>query len=171
MSIQTVLARLMNDGVLHVLQSEFLGEETPRVFYYTTEVSEVIEGINDASRDRQLFRRAKALFDDFIEMGEVTLALDPYNKRKTAIIAQVDSETSGMFDFRVTDPRPGLRVLGYFSEPDTFVALTYDYRENFDDAWPEKIDECKAAWRALFGDCEPFKGESNEYVTQCCTLV
>lgn len=130
-----------------------------------------MNGVDNISRDGMLFVRAKASFDAFIELGTITMASDPHNKKSTSIMAPVDSLESGVFDFRVTDPKPGLRILGCFSAPDEFVALTYDYRENFDGHWPEQVDRCQAEWKRLFGNIEPFKGKINEYVTHNCKIV
>jgi hypothetical protein len=108
MSIQDEIANHIDGERLFVLRSDFWGEETPRTFIFSMEVKEVIDGVGDQSQDRMLFTRAKATFDAFIELSAVTLAPDPFDKSATAIIAQVDSAHSGLFDFRITDPKPGL---------------------------------------------------------------
>jgi hypothetical protein len=106
------------------------------------------------------------LLDDFIEGGFVTIAENPFNKQSTAIMARVDPVEYEIFQFRCLDPNPGIRILGCFSEADTFVALTWDYRENFNDAWSEHVEECRARWQGLFGETPPHKGESlNDYVS------
>lgn len=72
-----------------------------------------------------------------------------------------------VFDIRCTDPKPGIRVFGRFIELDTFVALTWDYRENlngrdFDDA----VARCIREWQRLFPREHLFAGRSlNEYLT------
>jgi hypothetical protein len=61
-------------------------------------------------------------------------------------------------------------VFGRFSEPDTFIGLTWNYREILD--WNEEVHGCKEEWNKLFPHIPPFVGKAlNEYVTYNATAV
>jgi hypothetical protein len=84
------------------------------------------------------------------------------------MLARVAPVSVEIWDIRVIAPNPGIRALGGFSKLDTFVALTWDYRENLDGRglWNEEIDRCQKAWRDLFGATKPLKGKSlHDYLT------
>lgn len=79
-------------------------------------------------------------------------------------MARVHPVSEEVWDFRCFDPKPGIRAFGHFAEKDTFVALTWDFRENVD--WAGEVSGCIEAWRALFGDLPPFKGTNlNDYLS------
>jgi hypothetical protein len=106
----------------------------------------------------------RALLDGFTEGDWITVAENPFNKDALAILARVHPIEDEVWSFRCLDPRPGVRALGRFSEPNTFVALTWNYREIVD--WAPEIESCKATWESLFGQLAPFKGRTiNEYIT------
>jgi hypothetical protein len=66
------------------------------------------------------------------------------------------------------DPNPGIRALGFFAEVDTFVALTWNYRENIEGAsgWINEVTSCITKWQELFGTLSPHKGNTiNDYVS------
>lgn len=172
MSIQDVINLL--DGVsLRCVQSAFFGEETPRYAYITHEVAELIWNSGDG-RDADLGNNARGLIDDFVEGGEITMSLDPYDKEAWCIMSRVDtsrldpvSREYDIWELRCLDPRPGVRILGGFAEKDVFIALTWDYRQNFDNEWPKKIGECITEWRNLFENIKPFKGaKPSEYISE-----
>jgi hypothetical protein len=151
---------------LFCLFSEFESDETPRTVFVSREVADLVLGDWDDSPLGTRHARAKAVLDDFLVGGFVTIAENPFDKSTTAMLARVAPVEDEIFQFRCLDPVPGIRILGCFSELDTFVALTWDYRENFGDEWPERVNECRAKWKELFGDTPPFKGKNlNEYVS------
>ncbi len=67
-----------------------------------------------------------------------------------------------------------MRLLGCFVEPNCFVGLAWDYRENLneDDAWDDLVRECQLAWRDLFPGFAPHKGSDiNDYVSSNVEVV
>ncbi len=154
---------------LFVLLSEFGGEETPRTIYYSIEVREIIEGATSSGKNKMRFSSAKAVMDAFIELGEILFGLDPHNKSAHARMARTDPVSEGVVDFRVLDPSPGIRVFGCFSEPDTFIALTWRFREEMDSSgeFDAEIARCKDKWRQLFPTAAPHIGtKAYDYVTE-----
>ena len=171
MSRQAVVKRLLNREFF-CLTSELLGEEVPRTIFYSIEVGEVVDGASSTGIDATRFAKAKAVMDDFIEFGHITVGMDPFDKDSNAIMARVDPTDYEIFDLRAISPQPGIRILGCFMGPDEFIMLTWDFRENFEDHWPEQVERCRAEWERLFPGLEPHKGAHlNDYITQNASAV
>ena len=147
------------------------GEETPRTVFVSKELGQAVVPQTRgwaATRDGRLFAHARGVLDAFTEGDFITMALDPFDKDARAIIARVDPIGDGVCDFRCLDPKPGIRIFGCFSEPDTFIALTWDYRENLENGarWASEVERCKKDWTKLFGTLRPLIGKTvNEYVS------
>jgi hypothetical protein len=106
----------------------------------------------------------RAVLDGFTEGDAITVAENPSDKDARAILARVDPVQDEVWDFRCLDPRPGIRAFGRFSEPNTFIALTWNYREVID--WSAEVERCKSEWTKLFRDIQPFRGNAvDEYIT------
>ena len=117
--------------------------------------------------DRRL-AQMRGYLDAFTEGRRLTVAGDPYKKPKATNLARIDPIADEVFDFRCVDPKPGIRVLGYFAAYDLFIALTWNCRENLQDdkAWRDEIERCKAAWRRLFHSFPPHSGDTiNAYLS------
>jgi hypothetical protein len=151
---------------LHQLESEFCGHETARTIFATKDVLDAISPPFSDDRDGEMHAEFKATIDAFLEGNEITVAEDPYDKPADTMLARVDPVEAGVWDLRIFAPRPGIRCLGCFWHCDVFVALVWDYRENFDGDWPEYIQECLSAWRRLFGDRQPVSGGLDEHLTE-----
>jgi hypothetical protein len=150
MSIREVI--LAADGhALWCIESEFLGEDAPRNVWVNAEVHELLEGGGETQRDRNRIANAKALLDSFVEGDFITIGLNPLDKSSSCLLARTHPAELEIFSFRCLDPSPGIRILGAFSEPDVFICLHWDFRENFDENWDEKIALCIQEWNALFG--------------------
>jgi hypothetical protein len=120
----------------------------------------------DLEGDRRVeFRQT---LDSFLEGGEFSVAENPYAKPSNVMLARVDPVTSEIWDIRSIAPTPGIRCLGVFVDKDTFVALTWNYRENLEEPgeWEAEINRFTSDWRELFGDVEPYKGDClDDYLT------
>ena len=106
---------------------------------------------------------------DAFTAGDVfSVSEDPFRKHGNAMLARVDPVSDEVWDFRSTDPRPGIRCFGAFGGKDFFIALTWDYRENLDEPsdWVDEIENCKRKWSELFGALPRFRGDSlDEYIS------
>lgn len=81
-----------------------------------------------------------------------------------------------IFDFRVRDPYPGLRVFGCFAKPDTFVATNWERRDRLPSITPGQLDSeewekerkiCLARWCQLASPYEPHTGNTiHDYITK-----
>lgn len=149
------------------------GVEAARTLFVSAEVLEIFEDQSD-TRDGVRRAEAAALLEAFVEGAYITLGEDPFDKQANAIMARVHPVNLEIFDFRCLDPTPGIRILGCFKEKDTFIALTWDYRENFETAadWEEQVQRCQNAWSELFADEAPHSGDKiDAYLSFNCKSV
>lgn len=166
MSIRREIARLVAGHQLFCLKSRFTGEETVRTLFVSQEVLDAVEPPPYA-KDQFGYRQSefREFLDAFLEGGHLSVAEDPDLKPSYAMLARVKPPKDQFWDFRVTAPVPGIRAFGGFAEFDTFVLLTWEYREdipNFDAA----VQRCKVTWHQLFGSATPFLGNHlNEYLS------
>lgn len=97
-------------------------------------------------------------FESFVSGDPISVARNP-RKAKTAYMSQLEKSFERTWDIRSREPAPGIRVLGRFSEKDTFIALHWDLRKNLDEygspAWNAAISHCKHNWRRLLHPYEP----------------
>ncbi len=143
-------------------------EDTMREVFVSDEVHEV--ATPPWPENYEGLRRSgfRGELDAFTQGDEFSVAEDPFIKPGFAMLARVHPVSDEIWDIRSTDPNPGIRSLGAFGGKNLFLALTWDYRENFDipGHWKAEIGRCKAKWNELFGPISRFKGASlDEYIS------
>jgi len=83
-------------------------------------------------------------------------------------MARVAPVEDDFFDFRITSPFPQIRAFGGFSEWNSFVIVTWNYRDAIGDDFDSEVTRCKTEWQKLFGKTPPFKGKNlDEYLSNC----
>jgi hypothetical protein len=153
---------------LFCLESEFRRDDSPRAVFVSAEVMEIVNGPPWSGNDGRRYARLRALLDSFTAGDFITVAENPRDKDARAILARVDPIAAEVWDFRCLDPHPGIRAFGRFSEMDTFVVLSWNFRENLMTAedWAEEIRFCHEEWTKLFGMLPPHQGTSiNGYLS------
>lgn len=146
------------------------GEYAMREMIVSKEVSEAVTP--PWPENYEALRRSgfRGELDAFTQGDEFSVAEDPFKKPGHTMLARVHPVSDEIWDVRSTDPNPGIRGLGAFGGKDFFIALTWNYRENFKDEdadyWTDEIERCKAKWSELFGSVPRFKGASlDEYIS------
>ena len=147
-----------------------------RAIFVSEEVAAIVLGPWEDSRTALRFARLRAQLDAFTENGLISVALDPYDKAKSAFLALVDPVSDGVWDIRSVDPSPSIRVLGCFAETDVFISLVWSYRKCLggpgSKEWRDFRERGKAAWRNLFPTYRALTtGNVNEYISQNIYLV
>lgn len=120
------------------------------------------------NRTGERLGRLRGTLDRFTNNDRVAIALQPKNKPPATFLARLTPVTNEVWDIRSTDPRPGIRVLGRFSERDTFVALVWDFHENVIGRadWTHFGERCLQCWNNLFATLPPHQGTSaNDYLS------
>ena len=167
MSIIIILDELLSAERLSILPSLFTGYDTARVMIVSPDIVGTVAPPFADTFDGRRLGEFRAWLDNFSEGGEISVAENPFEKPPSAMLARVEPTGNEMWSIRVTDPEntPGIRGFGGFSGLNSFVAVTWEYRESIDDFDAAVIDAI-AAWHDLFGIEEPFTGRNlNEYLT------
>jgi hypothetical protein len=163
MSIRDEITRLVADRKLHCLESALTGEETVRTLFVSQEIIDGLEQPYPSAKAHRL-TEFREFLDAFLEGGLISVAEDPDLKPEYAMLARVHPVDEEFWDFRITAPKPGIRALGAFSEFDTFVLLTWEYREAIP-SFNAEVERCKAEWREMFTE-RPYRGANlNAYLS------
>jgi len=143
------------------------GEEACRTVFVSREIRDIVMVPQDRSRDARRHAALRALLDAFTIGTEITIAENPHDKDRCAMLARIEPVSAEVWDFRCLDPKPGIRAFGRFSEPDIFVALTWNYRENIHpNNWAHEVTRCQDEWQRLVGYNSPHHGNTiNAYLT------
>lgn len=156
---------------LSYLPSRGGGDEHPRLVIVSPEVLEIVVPPWPQNHEARRHAALRGLLDGFTEGDRFSVAEDPFNKPPWAMLARVHPVGAEIWDIRSCDPRPGIRAFGRFSATNTFVALTWDYRENLEDKgpddayWAAQVNQCQTAWTQFFGALPPHKGNDlNDYL-------
>jgi hypothetical protein len=122
--------------------------------------------------------RLRGDLEHLITAENITVCWDPFKARNEQI-GRLNPIGDLVWDLRLQDPKPGLRVFFRFAEKDVFVALTCAPRSasvswlrsvpllgRESRQWRRAIVGCKAQWRLLFPAHEPVSGDSiDAYLT------
>jgi hypothetical protein len=165
MSIRDQIAELVRGKEIFCLESPDWGPDTPRTLFVTKAVLDAVTPPFPAV-PRGLHAEFRQQLDAFLELGMMSVGWDPKTKASDALMARVCPVEWGFFDFRITSPYPFIRAFGGFTEKDTFVIVTWEYRDVIDDKFDAEVVRCKHEWEKLFGRTPPFKGNTvDEYLS------
>jgi hypothetical protein len=110
------------------------------------------------------------MIDTFIAGGTFPVGMDPFKKAPHSALARNAPPEQGIWDFRVRDPQPHVRIFGGFAERDIFVALDFRSREDLD--YDAAVATMKVLWTDLFGETSPIVGDDiNDYLSSGYRLV
>jgi hypothetical protein len=153
MSIRDEINRHVANRALFHLLPLLEGSRVARTMFISAEVMEVADPFVFADDwDGRRLQMVRPMLDTFINGRLIGIATKPHNKDGSAFLARVDPVQDEVWDIRVIDPVPGVRVFGRFSEFNTFVALNWNLRENLkrEEHWAEQIQDCIQQWQKLF---------------------
>jgi hypothetical protein len=106
--------------------------------------------------DHPLATPARVDLERFILGKPIVVAL--FRDHKDCRFARLDRPQDEIWEIRILDSDPQLRIFGRFASRDVFVALIgpieHQYVETDDDYEEEKAN-CKEEWLNLFGWCYP----------------
>lgn len=160
MSIRDEINRRIKEGRLHHLPPALPASPQLRTMFISTEVHELIFGPWESLELESRAGRLRQDFDMFSEGKLISVATDPYDKKKSAYMAPIDPARDKVWQIRSRDPKPGIRVFGHSIEKDMLVALIWERRENLggpgSKEWRDERERCKAEWRKLFPTYQPF---------------
>lgn len=146
------------------------------------EVRQLIDGPWPSDAMERRAYRLRADLESFVRGQVVALSLTPY-AHKSAYMGLLAPTRDAFWDIRSRDPKPGLRVIGHFAEPDVFVALVWRPRSVVFEGrlplgdvegpnWDAAKSECREQWKALFPNHTPLIGETiGDYISENGLLV
>lgn len=172
MTIQSVINQWVATGELRYLRPSLPSIQCVRSIFVTEEVEAALIGPWPTTGLERRFGRASATLDAFTEGLRMSVRLPP-SKSVLAQIALLEDAEDEVWEIRVSDPRPGVRVFGRFSDRDCFIAMTWSEREKLitDDDWRREKERCKREWRKLFPSFNPHTGtKADDYVSNAFSV-
>lgn len=174
MSIEEEIDNCLRDGSL--VRLRLFVPELPerRLIYVTPAVTALLHGPWGDVRWERRWYRARQAIDDFIDglIKDRIYVRSAPRKKSTAFMSILDPEQDEVWEIRVRDPKPGLRIFGSFVQKDRFVALTAAPHEclNTEEDWNRAINEYKSEWSRHFRS-QPFTGSyPHDYLTDAFIL-
>ncbi len=167
MSIRDEIKRHIASGELMELRHAIPGIRNERTIVISREVSGAIDIGRWSGRNRQRLARLCGDLDRFIGGDRVSVMLLPRPRPATAYLKRLAPVTENVWEIRSCDPRPGIRVLGRFSEPNVFIGLAWDFREHLrGSSWHQLQRHCLDEWQRLFTIFPAYHGQNaNDYVS------
>jgi hypothetical protein len=145
------------------------GDPLERFMFASDDINRLLWGPWKSPTEERRCGQLWAATDMFVTGRNITMALDdPYSKPRTTYMARLDPLQDEVWEIRVWDPKPGMRVFGRFAERDVFIALTWARREALPNSreWRNAREGCKAEWRKLFPTYNAITGDNvNDYVS------
>jgi hypothetical protein len=174
MSIRAEIHVRTQEGRLQALAQSMSSVPDKRQIFLESTVVGMLNGPWVSSRDGRRAGTARALLESFLR-GDQVVGRMPPSKNVNTVIALLNPADDGVWEFRIGDPRPGIRILGRFAEKDVFVATNWVNRENFRDPvtgqddprkWRDEMIRCKTIWNQLFPSYNPLIGGSlHEFIS------
>lgn len=137
----------------------------------------------ESEKDGIRMGRTLAMLDNFVEGRRISVRLPP-SKKVDAYIALLDKADEEIWEIRVRDPRPGVRIFGRFACLNVFIGLLPVYREDLTDSkaikpkeaedklWNQAKLRCRSEWEKLFPLVAPHTGKiPHDYISNNIFIV
>lgn len=171
MSIHDLVADAVARCRLFPVEPRMPSEPMNRTLYVHPEVHRLLNG-PWKDEEEHLSGKLWAAFDRFVVGKRITVALDsPYRKPKSTYLSRMDPTGDEVWEIRILDPRPALRVFGRFADRDCFVALNWGLRKDLggpgSKEFQQAIRNCLVTWRQTFPHYNAFTGSTtDEYLSE-----
>jgi hypothetical protein len=150
-------------GAGHLYQVPQSGFQLPqrRTIYGSGLIRTLLSGIGADQDQRLRVLELQADFDYFIDGHKVNLR-SLRSVEESAFMALLEPPSYEVWEIRSIDPAPSIRVFGSFVQLNTFVALTWAWRNElgakYSSEWRAAIQEFKEEWELYFGTIRPISG-------------
>lgn len=117
------------------------------------------------------YAQLSADFDRYVIGDTVPVGMNPYKKGDDAFMARIDPVEYGIWAIRSVAPKPAIRVLGAFCEPDVFIALITRRRAELGGPnsreWALAREAAISLWENLFPGKKRLLGDNlHDFFTQ-----
>lgn len=167
MSIRDAIAEAVEKREIGLLPHKLPGISAVRHVFVTGEVWDfVTSGI-----PKELAHKAaegRRMLDGFTAGNRITVSLNPHDHPANCQLSRNGPIDDGVWEFRIRDPKPQVRIFGCFAERDLFVALSVMSRDDLNGrlAYPLAVADNSSIWGGLFPYHLPVRGEDiNAYVS------
>lgn len=117
----------------------------------------------------------QAVFKRWVCGDSVSMRLN--DNGHEALLARLKPPPEDIWELRVTEPKPQLRIFACFAATDILVGMSAVNRDRLGRAfarsgrqsklWTEAMYGCQAEWRRLFGGAAAFRGrQARDYVSK-----
>jgi len=169
MSIHEQITKLEAANKLYCLESLLTGEDTVRTLWVSSDVEAAVTppyALGRNPNERERLREFRQFLDSFLEHGHLSVAQNPDDKPDFAMLARVKPVGKEFWDLRITAPQPGIRALGAFADFNTFVVLSWEFREKIT-SFDDEVQNCIDCWEEFFGNISPFKTDQlSKYLSE-----
>lgn len=160
MSIRDAIADAVNRGELALLKHKMPGVVAARHVFVTGEVWDFVAG----GLPKELAHKSaegRRMLDSYTAGNQMVVSLDPHNKPAHCQISRNGPIEDGVWEFRIRDPKPQVRIFGCFAECDVFVALNVMSRDDLVGhlAFKLAVADNASIWGGLFPGFDPVLGE------------
>lgn len=164
MSIRDCIEDNLAAGELIELLPQFPGAPTMRRVLVNHHVFNYLKNAPGTPRDLiPKIADTRFVLDNFTTGAEISVCMQPYKSKHSTQLALLDAERA-IWEFRVSRPKPLVRVFGMFAQRDTFVALDYGHRGKVD--FSASMNTTESQWAVIFDKLSPFSGENiNDYIS------
>lgn len=143
---------------LHYFEPVMPGLAVKRHLVMSSDVRAAI--IDDFPNEYDRHAAMLDFFQTFAEQGLLSVSANPDEHPPDTMVARNRPVSWELWDFRVYAGKQSIRVGGAFACKDTFIALTWDYREAIGDDFDQFVIDTRSAWDDLFAPLLPFKGSA-----------
>jgi hypothetical protein len=169
MSIRERIRAALDKGLFCLPPAD--GGELARTLFVSQEVFDSVRGPFPENFDGYRLGMFRATLDAFTRGNWVSIASDPYTKKPWAYFAPVDPRDLDIWDIRAIAPLPQIRCFGAWAEKDTFIALTWRWRDDIDD-FAAEAREARQTWDEIFAPDVPYRGATiDDYIKKRYRVV
>jgi len=142
--IKRQIRRLIRQRQLVGLPKLYVNDQRVRCILLTPSVAGAVIGEGGGLPSDERLAQFRGNLDGFAMGEHITIASDPFEKWPQADLAPVHPIDCHLWNFRVLEPERGIRCSGFFAARDTFIAVSWEYREDIEtEYWRELIASCK----------------------------
>lgn len=172
MSISDVINDAIARGQIFRVEPRMESEPMVRALYASLEVRRLMFGpwLND--EEDRLSGNLWAAFDRFVVGHRIPVSLNsPFKKPKDTYLSRMDPTRNEVWEIRIRDPRPAIRVFGRFAYRDCFVVFNWGLRKELGGPssreFQQQVHICLSKWRQIFPSYNAFSGDTvDEYISE-----
>lgn len=172
MSIRDAIAAAIDAEELNPLPTLLPGVEAVRHVFVTNEVWDFVGG---PMMPKELAHKAadgRRMLDSFTAGNKVVVSLNPHDKPAHCQLSRIGPVEEGVWEFRIRDPKPQVRIFGCFAECDVFVALSVMSRDDVEGNFPLAAADNASIWGGIMRDYDPVTGDDiNAYISASFAFV